>query len=75
MILVVVPVPVIFPGLIVQVPVAGKPLNIISPVETEQEGCEETFAVGAIGVEGKLLITMFAVGVDVHPSAFVTVKL
>ena len=37
-IVVVVPVPVIFPGLIVQVPLAGNPLKSTLPVEVEQVG-------------------------------------
>ena len=45
---VLVPVPVIDPGLIVQVP-DGKPLNTTLPVDTVQVGCVIVPTVGAVG--------------------------
>ena len=47
---VVVPVPVIFPGLIVHVPVAGNPLSITLPVGAEHE--EGWVIEPVIGAEG-----------------------
>ena len=43
--------PVIAPGLIVQLP-AGNPLNTTLPVETEQVGCIIELISGAEGVTG-----------------------
>ena len=48
---VVVPLPAIAPGLIVQVP-AGKPLNSTLPVGTVQVGCVIVPTVGAAGAAG-----------------------
>ena len=42
-----VPVPVIPPGLIVHVPVLGKPLNTTLPVEVIQDGCAMMPTTGA----------------------------
>lgn len=67
-----VPVPAIVPGFIVQFP-EGKPFNTTLPVATAQVGCVITPTVGAEGVAGCALITTFAEGNDVHPC--VTVKL
>ena len=45
-----VPVPVIAPGLIVHVPVAGRPFNTTLPVDAEQEeGCVIVPTKGAVG--------------------------
>ena len=66
------PVPKIAPGLIVQFP-AGKPFNTTLPVESEQVGCVIVPGIGADGVAGCALITIFAEAKEVHPSAFVTV--
>ena len=52
----VVPVPDIAPGLIVQVPVAGKPLNGTLPVATVHVGCVIVPTIGAVGVCGCALI-------------------
>jgi len=68
------PVPAIAPGLIVQFP-AGKPDSSMLPVATVQLGCIIKFIAGADGVTGCAFMTAFAVGNDVHPTAFVTVKL
>lgn len=66
------PVLVIAPGLIVQVP-KGKPLKSTLPVATEQVGCVIVPVIGADGVNGCVLITMFADAEEVHPAALVTV--
>lgn len=66
------PVPVIPPGLIVQLP-AGKPFNITLPVASAHVGCVIVPTTGAAGVGGCAAITIFVVGADVHPAVFVTV--
>jgi hypothetical protein len=71
-----VPVPVIAPGLIVHVPVAGRPVNITVPVGVAQaEGWVIVPATGAVGATGGALITTSADGFDIHPAAAVTLKL
>jgi hypothetical protein len=73
---VVVPVPVIPPGLIVQVPVAGRPLNITLPVVTEHEaGCVIVPTIGAVGAGGAICMITSADKRDTHPDALVTLKL
>lgn len=67
-----VPVLVIAPGLIVQLP-AGKPLRITLPVASAHAGWVIVPTTGAVGVAGCGLMTMFAVAVETHPAAFVTV--
>ena len=69
-----VPVPEIAPGLMVQVPVAGKPFNIALPVAIAQVGCVIVPGVGADGDAGCALMTMLAEGGEIHPAAFVTVN-
>ena len=57
----VVPVPDIFPGLIVHIPVAGRPFNTMLPVvATHEEGW---------------VITTLADSTDIHPGSLVTLKL
>ena len=73
-IVVLAPVPVIPPGLMVQLP-AGRPLSITLPVDTAQVGCVIVPIVGAAGAPGAVLITTFAEAAEVHPDALVTVKL
>jgi hypothetical protein len=73
-IVVLVPEPVIAPGLMVQVPVAGNPLKFTLPVATEQVGWVIVPTAGAAGVAGCAVITTTEDG-DVHPDASVTVKL
>lgn len=74
----VVPVPVVVnpPGLtvIVQVPDEGKPLKSTVPVEIKQVGCVIVPTIGAVGVVGAVFITAFVEAPEVHPEAFVTVK-
>jgi hypothetical protein len=67
-------VPEMAPGLIVQFP-EGKPARSTLPVATSQVGCVIELMAGADGVTGWTLITTFAAANDVHPEAFVTVKL
>jgi hypothetical protein len=73
---VVVPVPVIPPGLIVHVPVAGRPVSITLPVVAEQEaGCVIVPTIGAVGADGATCIITSAEARDIHPAALVTSKL
>jgi hypothetical protein len=73
------PVPVIetLPGIRVrvQVPVAGSPLSATLPVESAHVGWVTVPIIGAAGVSGWALITTFADAAEIHPFAFVTVKL
>ena len=70
------PVPVIDPGLIIHVPVAGKPFNTTVPVgAAHEEGCVTVPTIGAVGATGGALITTSADGFDIHPAAEVTLKL
>jgi hypothetical protein len=64
------PVPEMFPGLIVQVPV-GNPFNTTLPVATEQVGCVIVPTMGAEGVTGCALITILAEGAEAHPTVTV----
>ena len=70
---VLVPEPVILPGLIVQLPDDGKPFNTTLPVGTEQLGWVMVLTAGAVGVVGWALMTILAVAAEVHPDALVTV--
>ena len=73
---VVVPVPVIPPGLIVQVPVAGRPVNTTLPVGAEhEEGWVIVPAIGAVGADGAIFIITSADACDIHPASLVTSKL
>jgi hypothetical protein len=73
---VLVPVPAIDPGLIVQGPVEGRPLNTTLPVGTAHEaGWVIVPNTGvAVGPPGVLMITSVDAS-EVHPDAIVTVKL
>ena len=76
MIVTVVPVPVIPPGLIVHVPVAGRPLNTTLPVVAEHEaGCVMVPTIGAVGAEGGVFMITSAEARDIQPAALVTSKL
>jgi hypothetical protein len=66
------PEPVMDPGLIVQVP-AGRPDNTTLPVATAHVGWVTAPGMGADGVAGCVLITIFADATEVQPTAFVTV--
>jgi hypothetical protein len=72
----VVPFPVIPPGLMVHVPVAGRPLSATLPVVAEHDaGCVMMPTIGAVGDDGALFMITSADGTDIHPAALVTVKL
>jgi hypothetical protein len=65
-----VPVPVIAPGLIVQVPVAGRPPSTTLPVVAEHEaGWEMVPTTGAVGAVGASFITMSADALEIHPGS------
>jgi hypothetical protein len=66
------PEPVIAPGLIVHVLVEGKLFRRTLPVATLQVGC---VIVDTEGADIGALITTFVEGPDAHPAAFVTEKL
>ena len=71
-----VPVPVIAPGLIIHVPVAGRPTSTTVPVgAAHAEGWVIVPTIGAVGAVGAAFITMSADGFDIHPAALVTLKL
>ncbi len=69
-----VPVPVMAPGLIVHVPVAGKPFKTTLPVALVHVGCVMVPKVGAEGVVGCAFTTTLK-GPELHPLVLVTVKL
>jgi hypothetical protein len=71
-IVVVVVLPVIPPGLMVQLP-AGRPLNTTLPVATEHAGWVTAPTTGGGGGTGGAGITTFSEGVDMHPPVLVTV--
>ena len=71
-----VPVPVIAPGLIVHVPVAGRPFNTTLPVVAiHDEGWVIVPIIGAVGATGDAFITTSADAFDIHPAGVVTLKL
>ena len=72
---VLVPVPVIPPGLIVHVPVAGRPLSTTLPVARAHVGCVIVPTTGAAGDAGCAFITMLDEAGEIHPVAAVTLKL
>ena len=74
MIVLVVPVPVIAPGLIIHVPVAGSPLNTTLPVgEAQEDGCVIVPGIGAKR-PGASFITTSGEGIDIHPAEVVMLK-
>jgi hypothetical protein len=71
-----VPVPVIAPGLIVQVPLAGRPLRTTLPYGAEHDaGWVMVPTIGALGGAGGVLIVNSAERSDIQPAALVTLKL
>jgi hypothetical protein len=75
-IVVLVPVPVIAPGLIVQVPVAGRPLSTTLPVVAEHDaGWDMVPTSGGVGAVGGSFITTSADALDIHPGSLQIVKL
>ena len=73
-IVVLLPLPFIVPGFIVQLP-TGKPFKTTEPDESTQVGCVMVPTVGDEGVAGWALITTSPDAEETHPSEFVTVKL
>jgi hypothetical protein len=69
-----VPVPLIAPGLIVQFP-DGKPESATLPVATEHVGWVTVPTTGSDGGAGAAVITTFDDAGEVHPTELVTVKL
>lgn len=67
---------VIPPGVLVsvQVPVEGKPFNTTLAVATEHVGCVIVPITGDAGVDGLALITTLPDDSEIHPDAFITVK-
>ena len=68
-----IPVPEIFPGFKVQVPVAGKPLNTTLPVASAQVGWVMVPTVGAVGEDGWAVITTLVDDGETQPAELVTV--
>ena len=66
-----IPVPAMAPGLIVQFP-AGKPFKTTLPVATPQLGWVIIPTEGGAGVTGCTFITAFAETADAHPAELVT---
>jgi hypothetical protein len=67
------PVPAIAPGLIVHVPVAGRPFNTTLPVgAAHKEGWVIVPIKGAGGATGAALITAVADASEIHPASLVT---
>ena len=65
-----VPVPVMAPGLMVQVPVAGRPLSTTLPVvAAHDEGCVIVPTIGSSGADGAGLITISEDALDIHPGS------
>jgi hypothetical protein len=74
--MVVVPVPVIAPGFMVHVPVAGRPLRTILPVvDVHDDGWVTTPILGADGVPGGEIIITSVEGRDIHPASLVILNL
>jgi hypothetical protein len=67
------PMPIIAPGLIVQVP-DGNPFNSLLPVGTAQVGWVKLPNIGADGVAGGSFMTKLDDGNEVQPASLVTVK-
>ena len=72
-IVVLVPEPVIDPGLMVQVPEAGKPIKTTLPEATVQVGWVMVPIVGVVGVDGCALMTTLTDASEIQPDALVTV--
>jgi hypothetical protein len=70
-----VPVPAIEPGLMIHVPVEGRPFNTTLPVVAMQEdGWVIVPIIGAVGAEGAALMTTLADSTDIQPASLVTLK-
>jgi hypothetical protein len=68
------PVVIVPPGVFVnvQVPEAGRSVNITLPVDVKHVGCVIELIIGTPGVGGCVLITILADDAEVHPDEFVT---
>ena len=73
-IVVLVPVPVIDPGLMVHVPDEGRPFRITLPVATEHVGCTTAPGIGVPGVAGAATIVA-GVATELHPPALLIMTL
>ena len=71
---VLVPEPLVLPGLITQSP-EGNPLKTTLPVSISQVGWVIVPTTGAVGVSGWALITTSAEAGEVQPAELITVKL
>ena len=70
---VVAPVPAIDPGLMVHVPVSGRPFNTTLPVgAAHEEGWVIVPGIGAVGATGAAFITTVADASEIHPASLVT---
>ena len=70
---VVAPDPAINPGLIVHIPVDGRPFSTILPVgSAHEEGWVTVPINGAEGATGAALITTMADASEIHPASLVT---
>ena len=68
--MVLVPVPVMAPGLMVQVPVAGRPLSMTLPVVAEHDmGWVIVPTTGSSGADGAGLITISEDALEIHPGS------
>lgn len=68
--MVLVPVPLIAPGLIVHVPVDGNPFNTTLPVvAAHEDGCVIVPTIGAVGAAGAELIIMLADACEIQPGS------
>jgi hypothetical protein len=71
-----VPVPVLDPGLIVQIPVSGRPFSTTLPVaEVHEDGWVIAPILGVAGVPGGEIIITSVVGREIHPASLVMLKL
>jgi hypothetical protein len=67
------PVPAIAPGLMVHVPVAGRPFSTTLPVVAAHDaGWVIVPIIGAAGATGAALISTVADASDIHPASLVT---
>ena len=72
----VVPVPVMPPGLSVQFPTAGRPFSTTLPVaEAHDDGWVTAPILGAAGVPGGDMIIISVEGREIHPASLVMLNL
>ena len=63
-----------FPGLSIQLPLAGNPFKITLPVAKLQLGWVIVPTVGGVGIAGCALISTLTDAPELHPAAFLTEK-